>query len=72
MFSVGPCRDYIWRIETQAKIWCWAPDGGLAPGQTGRLTVSRNITLIFLKLVTHIEMIEAKALEYYYSITYSN
>jgi hypothetical protein len=30
---------------TVIKIRCWAPDGCLTPGQTGRLTVGCNITL---------------------------
>jgi hypothetical protein len=27
------------------KNWWWVPDGGLIPGQTGRLTVGRKVTL---------------------------
>jgi hypothetical protein len=30
---------------TVTKIWSWAPDGGLTPGLTGRLTVGRTVTL---------------------------
>jgi hypothetical protein len=31
--------------EKEKKIWSRVPDGGLTPGQYGRLTVGRNITL---------------------------
>jgi hypothetical protein len=27
------------------KMWSWAPDGYVAPSQTGRSTVCRNMTL---------------------------
>jgi hypothetical protein len=30
---------------TVAKIWSWAPNGYHTPGQTGQLTVGRNMTL---------------------------
>jgi hypothetical protein len=36
---------------TVIKIWSCAPDGGLTPRQTGRLTVCRNITLTLAKKV---------------------
>jgi hypothetical protein len=32
--------------ERERKIWSLTPDGGLMPGQTGRLAIGSNITLI--------------------------
>jgi hypothetical protein len=30
---------------TVIKIWSWTQDGGLTPGQTGRLTIGRKVTM---------------------------
>jgi hypothetical protein len=37
---------------TVIKIWFWTSDGGLAPRQTSRLAVGRNITLSLVKPVS--------------------
>jgi hypothetical protein len=38
-------RQQTRKCLTVIKIWSWAPDGGLKPRQTGRLTISHNIIL---------------------------
>jgi hypothetical protein len=35
---------------TVIRIWSWAPDGGLTPRQTDRLTICHNITLTWFEI----------------------
>jgi hypothetical protein len=39
------------KSQTIIKIWSYAPDRGLIPRETGRLTVGRNITVLFSSVV---------------------
>jgi hypothetical protein len=48
LVRVGVPRQQTQNDLKVIKIWSWTLDGCLTPRQTGRLTVSRNITLTLI------------------------
>jgi hypothetical protein len=46
----GASHEETRNRQTEKKIWSWAPDGSPTPRQTGRLTVGRKLTSLYIML----------------------
>jgi hypothetical protein len=58
----GALHRHIRNCLAVIKICSWAPDGGVTPRQTGRLTVGRNITLSLIQSSDHLYQKDKRAL----------